>query len=107
MATTTNPAGDSKVQQLIEKFGGWAAVALISLVGFMYQGDRANMQASIAALEKVVASQGRSIERVRESKLSKEEFKSAQEVWIREAQGMREDIRDLTKMLQQSQVIAK
>lgn len=36
MATTNPAGGDSKVQQLIEKFGGWAAVALISLVGFMY-----------------------------------------------------------------------
>lgn len=107
MTRTTNQAGEGKLQAMIEKFGGWAAVALISLVGFMYQGDRANTEASISSLEKVVASQGRSIEKVRESKLSKEEFKSAQDVWIREAQGMREDIRDLTKMLQQNQVLNK
>lgn len=91
---------EGKLQQLIEKFGGWAAIALISLIGFMYQGDKVSTQASIAALEKNIDSNRRAISRLQEGKVSKEEFKNAQEVWIREAQGMRQDWRDLLKMLQ-------
>lgn len=86
-----------KLQELIEKFGGWAAIALITLVGFMYQGDRANTQANIASLEKVVAAQGRAISRVQEGKVSKEELKNVQEQWIRETTGLRQDIRDFMK----------
>jgi uncharacterized protein YukE len=89
----------SKVQELIEKFGGWAAIALISLLGFMYQSDRANTQAEIRGLEKQIASQSGSIRRLQEGKVSREEFKTVQEQWIRETQGMRQDLRELTSAL--------
>lgn len=90
---------DNKLQELIEKFGGWAAIALISVIGFMYQGDRANTQSTITGLEKGIATNQRAIARLQEGKVSREEFKSVQEQWIRETQGLRQDIRDLAGAL--------
>ncbi|AXF53003.1 MAG: hypothetical protein [Caudoviricetes sp.] len=97
----SNPAPNDtgKLQELIEKFGGWAAIALISVIGFMYQGDRANTQSSIAALEKNIADNRRAINRLQEGKVSREEFKTVQEQWIRETAGLRQDIRELTNAL--------
>ncbi|MNC18469.1 hypothetical protein D3C75_663700 [compost metagenome] len=89
----------SKLQDLIEKFGGWAGIALVSLAAFMYQGDKANIQASVANAEKGIAANQRAISRLQEGKVSREEFKSVQEQWIRETQGLRQDIRELTGAL--------
>lgn len=90
---------DNKVQMLIEKFGGWTSMCLLALLCYMYQGDRANTQAAIASVEKGVAVNVRAISRLQEGKVSREEFKSVQEQWIRETQGLRQDIRDLTNSL--------
>lgn len=90
---------NDKLQGLIDKFGGWAAGSLIILLGYMYQGDRTNTQQSIAAAEKGIASNARAINRLQEGKVSREEFKTIQEQWIRETQGMRQDIRDLASVL--------
>ena len=94
----TSPSTD-KLQGLIEKFGGWAALALVALVGYMYQGDRVNTQNAIAAAEKGIAANARAINRLQEGKVSREEFKNVQEQWIRETQGLRQDIRDLASVL--------
>lgn len=96
----TEPTESNKLQQLIEKFGGWAAIALVSLAAFTYQGDKAVTQQQIAAIEKNVASTNRSIARLQEGKVSKEELKNVQESWIRETAGLRQDIRDFMKMQQ-------
>lgn len=97
----TNQTGsdNGKLQGLIEKFGGWAALSLFTLIGVMYQGDRANTQAAIASLEKSIESNGRAISRLNEGKVSREEFKNVQEQWIRETQGLRQDIRDVMDTL--------
>jgi len=94
----SNPP-ESKLQELIAKFGGWAGLALISVVAFMYQGDRANTQSAITGLEKNIAANVRAINRLQEGKVSREEFKSVQEQWIRETMGLRQDIRELTGAL--------
>lgn len=95
----SNPNEVSKLQELIEKFGGWAVVALISVLGFMYQGDRANTQNAIEGLEKSIATNQRAIGRLQEGKVSREEFRTVQEQWIRETQGLRQDIRELTNAM--------
>lgn len=94
----SNPP-ESKLQELIAKFGGWAGIALVSLSAFMYQGDKANTQSAMTGLEKSIASTQREISRLQEGKVSREEFKSVQEQWIRETQGLRQDIRELTGAL--------
>lgn len=96
--TETSQKSD-KLQTLIEKWGGWAAVALITLLGYMYQGDRANTQNAIQSAEKGIAANARAINRLQEGKVSREEFKNVQEQWIRETQGLRQDIRDLASVL--------
>lgn len=91
--------GSDKLQGMIERFGGWAALALITLIGYMYQGDRVNTQQAISANEKGIAANSRAINRLQEGKVSREEFKNTQEAWIRETQGLRQDVRDLTNSL--------
>lgn len=91
--------GSDQVQSLIQKFGGWTSMCLLALVCYMYQGDRVNTQNSIASVEKGVATNARAISRLQEGKVSREEFKSVQEQWIRETQGLRQDIRELTNAL--------
>lgn len=99
-ASPSNDTSQSgKVHFLIEKWGGWAALALISLLGYMYQGDRANTQQSISAVEKSIETNARAINRLQDGKVSREEFKSVQEQWIRETVGLRQDIRDLAGVL--------
>lgn len=93
MSTTLTEG--NKIQDLIEKFGGWTALVLIGLVCYMYQGDRAATASAIAGLEKGIDTNQRAIGRLQEGKLSREEFRSAQEQWIRETVGMRQDLRDL------------
>jgi hypothetical protein len=91
---------EGKLQQLIEKFGGWAAIALISLAATMYNGDKASTEARFASVEKEVATNRRAIGRLQEGKVSKEELKNVQESWIRETAGLRQDIRDFLKSQQ-------
>jgi hypothetical protein len=91
---------EGKLQQLIEKFGGWAAIALVTLACFTYQGDRANTQSQIIAIETNLKTTNRAISRLQEGKVSKEELKNVQESWIRETAGLRQDIRDFMKMQQ-------
>jgi len=95
MSTTQNSEGN-KLHELVEKFGGWTAAILLALLCYMYQGDRANTAQAIAGLEKNIEANQTAIGRLQEGKLSREEFKSTQEQWIRETVGIRQDIRDLT-----------
>lgn len=90
---------ENKLQGLIEKFGGWTSMCLLALVCYMYQGDRAATQVAIASVEKGVATNSRAISRLQEGKVSREEFKTVQEQWIRETQGLRQDMRDFTTAL--------
>lgn len=90
---------NNKLQMMIERFGGWTAGALLMLVIYMYQGDRAATQAAIANVEKGVATNVRAISRLQEGKVSREEFKTMQEQLIRETQGLRQDVRDLAGAL--------
>lgn len=99
MSNPTTGSDGGKLNELIEKFGGWAAISLIAVIGYMYQGDRANTQAAIAGVEKNIDSTQKAISRLQEGKVSREEFKNVQEQWIRETQGLRQDIRDLASAL--------
>lgn len=104
--STRNEGG--KLQELIEKFGGWAAAALVTLAAVMYQGDKSSTDQRInstvvateqrlSSLDKEININRRAIARLQEGKVSKEELKNVQESWIRETQGLREDIRDFMK----------
>lgn len=95
----TQSSENGKLQTMIEKFGGWAAATLIALIGYMYQGDRANTQSAISSVERGITLNTRAISRLQEGKVSREEFKTVQEQWIRETQGLRQDIRELTGAL--------
>jgi hypothetical protein len=96
---TDQKGSNNKLQDLIERFGGWATLALLTLVCYMYQADRVQMQNAIENVEKSVAVNVRAINRLQEGKVSREEFKNVQEAWIRETQGLRQDVRDLTNSL--------
>lgn len=97
----SNPStgSEGKLEVLIQKFGGWAAITLIGIIGYTYQGDRNNTQQAIAAAEKSIAANSRAINRLQEGKVSREEFKNTQEAWIRETQGLRQDVRELSNVL--------
>lgn len=84
----------SKLNILIEKFGGWAAVTLIILVSFMYQQDRASTSSEIAAVNARVVSAERSIGRLQEGKASRAELKELQETFLREIVGTRQDMKE-------------
>lgn len=96
---TDQKGSSNKLQDLIERFGGWATLALLTLVCYMYQADRVQIQNAIENVEKSVAVNVRAINRLQEGKVSREEFKNVQEAWIRETQGLRQDVRDLTNSL--------
>lgn len=85
---------NGKLQELIEKWGGWAALALISLVIFMYQSDRASTQATMNQLEKGIATNSRAINRLNEGKASREELKSAIESVSKDNAAFRQDFKD-------------
>jgi hypothetical protein len=97
MSNPTNEGG--KLQELIQKFGGWAGVALISLAAFMYQGDKASTQQAIEGLEKNIATNQRAISRLQDGKASRAELKELQEAWLRESQSSRQDYKDQMNIL--------
>lgn len=96
---TTPTSEGNKLRELVEKFSGWTAVALLGLVCYVYQGDRMSTQTSLSSLEKNIESNQRAIARLQEGKVSREEFRNVQEQWIRETQGLRTDIRELTNAM--------
>lgn len=78
---------EGKLQTLLEKFGGWAALALLSCILFIYQNDKADIQARTASNE-------RAIGRLQDGKASKAELKELKEVFLREQQTTRQDFKD-------------
>lgn len=95
MSEQSKGHGEGKLQQLIEKFGGWAFMIILTMGVYMYQGDKANMQENMAAVNARVTSTERSIGRLQDGKASREELKSSQEASLRELQGLRADMKDL------------
>lgn len=92
--TTPAPAPENKLNKMIERFGGWAGLLLLSLCIWTYQQDRAITQQAIAANSSGIKATERAISRIQDTKVSREEFKGVQEQWLRETQGMRSDIKD-------------
>lgn len=84
----------NKINSYVEKFGGWVGLALLTLVVFMYQQDRATTSASIAAVDARVATAERSIGRLQEGKASRAELKELQETFLREIVGTRQDMKE-------------
>lgn len=84
----------SKINTLVEKFGGWAFLTLIILVSFVYQQDRAATSAEISAVNARVVAAERSIGRLQEGKASRAELKELQETFLREIVGTRQDMKE-------------
>lgn len=84
----------SKINLLIEKFGGWAALTLIVLISFMYQQDRASTAAELAATNARIVSVEQSVGRLQEVKASRVELKELQESFLREIVGTRQDMKE-------------
>lgn len=96
----TNPApNEGKLHALIEKFGGWAALMLLSLIIYQYQTDKAYMQESIAAANARIGASERAIGRVQDTKASREEVKALNEQWLRDMQGLKSDFKDGISLL--------
>lgn len=92
---STPTPNDGKLQLLIEKFGGWAFMVILTMGVYMYQGDKSSMQESMAAVNVRVTTSERAIGRLQDGKASREELKSSQEASLRELQGLRADMKDL------------
>lgn len=95
MSTPAPTPNEGKLQGLIEKFGGWAFMIILTMGVYMYQGDKANMQENQAATNARVTSTERAIGRLQDGKASREELKNSQEASLRELQGLRADMKDL------------
>ena len=94
MTTPVPPPTEGKLQKLVEKFGGYACLLLLSLVIWTYQQDRESTEKSLAINAASIKAAERAISRVQDTKVSREEFKGVQEQWLRETQGIRMDIKD-------------
>lgn len=98
---SANSSNDGKLQQLIEKGGGWAAMALVSLLTVMYTNDKAALQMQLVDLNKQVVMQSKQINRLQEGKASRAELKEMGEAFTREVQNTRQDIKDQFSTLRQ------
>lgn len=96
---STPVPNDGKLQQLIEKFGGWAFIAILTMGVYMYQGDKANMQESMVAVNSRVTTSERAIGRLQDQKASRAELKESQEASVRELQGLRQDMKDMMSVM--------
>lgn len=85
---------EGKLQALLEKFGGWVILALLSLILYQYQTDKAYMQGSIAAANARIGATERAISRVQDVKVNRDELKAMQDQWLRDVQGLRSDIKE-------------
>jgi hypothetical protein len=85
---------DNKLQALIEKFGGWTAVALLSLVVYSYQSGQAENQAKFDQINARFTVSEKAINRLSEGKASRAELKELQESFLRETAGLRQDMRE-------------
>lgn len=92
MSAGTNDGG--KLQQLLDRFGGWTALGLLSLALWTYQQDKVNAERKFTNIDNRFVSTEVAISRLNDGKVSREELKSVQEQWIRETQGLRQDIKE-------------
>lgn len=84
----------AKLSILIEKFGGWAIVAIISMLVWFYNTGQ---QENIRRYEQVtvkVQENTRAIGKLQDSKASRAELKELQESFLRETQGLRQDFKE-------------
>lgn len=96
---STPTPNDGKLQQLIEKFGGWAFIAILTMSIYMYQGDKANIQENMVAVNSRITVSERAIVRLQDQKASRAELKESQEASVRELQGLRQDMKDMMSVM--------
>lgn len=83
-----------KLQGLIEKWGGWSAMILLSLVVFVYQSDRTQLVSDNKALSARTAANERAIGRLQEGKASREELRSAIDTVSKDNAMFRQDFKE-------------
>jgi len=89
------PSEGGKLQDLMERWGTKSAGLLLVLCAFIYQQDRASMQADNKALAARVGAVERSTGRLQEGKASREEVRAAIESIQRDNQRNQSDIKDI------------
>ena len=99
MSTPVPAPSEGKLQALIEKFGGWAFMIILTMGVYMYQGDKANMQENMAAVNARVTTSEKAIGRLQDQKASRAELKESQEASVRELQGLRQDVKDMISVM--------
>lgn len=100
MSTPVPPVpSESKIQAIIERWGYIAGCIIFSLVIFVYQSDKSNMQETIAAANARITVAERGIGRLQDGKASREELKNSQEASLRELQGLRQDMKDMMSVM--------
>lgn len=95
----TNQNSEGKLQVLIEKGAVKAAVLLLALICYMYQSDRANMQANMKALDYQIKANQRAISRLNDGKASREELKSAIQAIAQNNNALKSDMKDAIQVL--------
>lgn len=85
---------NGKLTQLIEKFGGWAAVAMITMAAWFYNTQQVENLRRYDAITAITTEHTRAISRLQDSKASRAELKELQESFLRETQGLRQDFKE-------------
>lgn len=84
----------SKLDQMISKFGGWAAIAIVSMLVWFYNtGQQENMR-RYDTQQVTLQEHTRAIGKLQDSKASRAELKELQESFLRETQGLRQDFKE-------------
>lgn len=92
--TQATPVESSKLDQLIHKFGGWAAIAIVSMLVWFYNtGQQENMR-RYDTQQVTLQEHTRAIGKLQDSKASRAELKELQETFLRETQGLRQDFKE-------------
>ena len=92
--TQDNPHGNGKLNQLIEKFGGWAAITMIGMAAWFYNTGQAENLRRYDSVVAITTEHTRAISRLQDSKASRAELKELQESFLRETQGLRQDFKE-------------
>jgi len=92
--TQDNPQVNGKLNQLIEKFGGWAAVTMIAMAAWFYNTGQAENLIRYDSVVAITTEHTRAISRLQDSKASRAELKELQESFLRETQGLRQDFKE-------------
>ena len=94
MTQGSPPSESSKLDQMIGKFGGWAAIAIVSMLVWFYNtGQQENMR-RYDTVQATVQDHTRAIGKLQDSKASRAELKELQESFLRETQGLRQDFKE-------------